>query len=67
MKNVGDGGASGVAQRLALLGYSPGTLDGTDDEDLADAIARYQSDKKLEATGTITPELVERLGAETVE
>jgi hypothetical protein len=63
-ENVADGAASGVAQRLALLGYAPGALDGTDREALSDAIRRYENDRDLEVVGEITPELLETIEGE---
>jgi peptidoglycan hydrolase-like protein with peptidoglycan-binding domain len=49
--NTDDGSASGVAQRLALLGYHPGALDGSEDTLIETAIRAFQRDQALEETG----------------
>jgi hypothetical protein len=56
-----DGGLSGVAQRLALLGYHPGPLAGSDDAMMQAAIEAFQHDSGLKETGEFDPDTVKKL------
>jgi hypothetical protein len=56
-----DGGRSGIAQRLALLGYHPGPLDGSDRLLFQNAIAAFQRDQKLPETAEADPDTVKKL------
>jgi len=47
-----------VQEGLARLGYSPGPLDGVLGAQTRDAIRRFEQDRNLAPTGTITEELV---------
>ena len=47
-----------VQEGLARLGYSPGPLDGVLGAQTRDAIRRFEQDRNLTQTGTITEELV---------
>jgi hypothetical protein len=47
-----------VQEGLARLGYSPGPLDGVLGAQTRDAIRRFEQDRNLAQTGTITEELV---------
>ena len=51
---------------LGALGYEPGPADGLMGAGTIDAIRAYQAEAGLDATGTITPDLVRSLN-ETVE
>src|SRR5262245_29211877 len=50
-----------VQQILADLGYSPGAIDGALGDSTSSAISAFQRDRKVTATGTITPELLDEL------
>jgi hypothetical protein len=56
-----DGGRSGVAQRLALLGFHPGPLDGSDRVMLANALVSFQRANKLTETWEADPGTVKKL------
>lgn len=47
--------------KLAALGYAPGPIDGALRSRTRDAIRAFQADAGLQATGAISPALVERL------
>lgn len=51
-----------VQQDLAKLGYYTGTVDGLYGRTTRDAVARYQSDRHLSVTGTLTPQTLQSLG-----
>jgi hypothetical protein len=55
-----DGGRSGIAQRLTLLGYYHGPLDG-DADALEPALAAFQHDQKLPETGEADPDTLAKL------
>jgi peptidoglycan hydrolase-like protein with peptidoglycan-binding domain len=50
-----------VQQVLADLGYAPGPVDGVLGSATAHAISAFQHDRKMSATGRITPELLREL------
>src|SRR5262249_29171849 len=50
-----------VQQTLADLGYAPGRADGTMGDATTRAITAFQRDRKMAATGRITPELLREL------
>jgi hypothetical protein len=56
-----DGGRSGVAQRLAILGFYPGPLDGSDPLLFANAVVSFQHDNGLPETGEADPATVKKL------
>jgi peptidoglycan hydrolase-like protein with peptidoglycan-binding domain len=56
-----DATAKSVQQTLADLGYAPGPVDGTVGEATTHAISTFQHDRKMAATGRITPELLREL------
>ncbi|MFN3313739.1 MAG: peptidoglycan-binding protein, partial [Hyphomonas sp.] len=51
----------GVQTALDALGFDPGVADGVLGQRTADAIRDYQRAEGLSVTGTVTPELIERL------
>ncbi|MFN7054579.1 peptidoglycan-binding protein [Hyphomonas sp.] len=51
----------GVQVALDALGYAPGTADGVLGGQTARAIREYQAAEGLPVTGTVTPDLIERL------
>lgn len=53
----------GVQTALDALGFDPGVADGVLGQRTADAIRDYQRAEGLSVTGTVTPELIERLNA----
>ena len=50
-----------VQQLLSDLGYAPGPVDGSPGEATTRAISTFQRDRKIAATGRITPELLVEL------
>jgi peptidoglycan hydrolase-like protein with peptidoglycan-binding domain len=54
-----------VQQILADLGYAPGPADGAMGRETERAIAAFQSDRKLDANGRITSELLEEIKSVT--
>jgi len=56
-----DGGLSGVAQRLALLGYHPGPLTASDDGMMQAAIEAFQHDSGLKQTGELDSDTLKKL------
>ncbi|MGH6867073.1 MAG: peptidoglycan-binding domain-containing protein [Methyloceanibacter sp.] len=50
-----------VQKALADLGYDPGPIDGAMGDKTARAISTFQSDRKIAATGQVTPELLDEL------
>ncbi len=69
LRGAPDGGKSGVAQRLALLGFHAGDLDGKDEVALHNAIAQYELSKGWEpgeCDGTLNDKLMQSLEEETV-
>ena len=55
-----------VQTDLANLGYYHGVIDGLFGRDTRDALARYQTDRHLAITGTLTTETLQSLGVPTV-
>jgi hypothetical protein len=53
---------SSVQSQLAKLGYYPGAVDGVAGDETQAAIARYQQDKDLSVTGTVTAATLQSLG-----
>lgn len=53
-----------VQQHLQALGYDTGNTDGTLSTETIIAISQFQSEKGMEATGEVTPQLLGILGAE---
>jgi hypothetical protein len=58
----GNGTVSSVQSQLAQLGYYHGAVDGVAGDETQAAIARYQEDKDLSVTGTVTPATLQSLG-----
>jgi peptidoglycan hydrolase-like protein with peptidoglycan-binding domain len=54
-----------VQQTLADLGYAPGPADGAMGRETERAIAAFQRDRKLDANGRITSELLEEIRSVT--
>jgi peptidoglycan hydrolase-like protein with peptidoglycan-binding domain len=50
-----------VQQILADLGYAPGPVDGAMGTETERAVSAFQRDRKIAATGTITPELLREI------
>ena len=50
-----------LQDRLAALGYKPGTVDGVLGPRTVDALKKFQSDKNLAVTGTINAETIRAL------
>jgi hypothetical protein len=61
MKDVPDGGISGVQARLRNLGYAPGAINGDLNERTMLAIRLFQEDNKLEVTGAVDDALLAKL------
>jgi peptidoglycan hydrolase-like protein with peptidoglycan-binding domain len=57
----GDATVQAVQQILADLGYTPGPIDGVLGATTARAISAFQRDRKVAASGRITPELLGEL------
>ncbi len=53
---------SAVQSQLAKLGYYRGAIDGVSGPQTQDAIARYQNDRRLSVTGTLTAATLQSLG-----
>jgi putative peptidoglycan binding protein len=51
-----------VQSDLANLGYYHGSIDGIYGRDTRDAVARYQTDRNLSVTGTLTVQTLQSLG-----
>ena len=49
-------------ERLAQLGYYNGPVDGIFGPTTRDAVAKYQMDKQLEVTGSLSPDTLQSLG-----
>lgn len=64
LRKVEDGGRSGVAQRLAALGFHAGASDGSDARMLRRAILAFQRTRELRVTGALSDELLDRLEAD---
>ena len=58
----GNAVVSSVQSQLAKLGYYRGAVDGVAGDETEAAIARYQEDKDLSVTGTITAPTLQSLG-----
>lgn len=63
LSEVGDGGVSGVQDRLANLGYPPGPTDGELGPMTAAAIRKFQEESGLETNGRIDEALIRALVA----
>jgi len=50
-----------LQDRLSALGYKPGTVDGVLGPRTVDALKKFQGDKNLPVTGTITAETIRAL------
>ena len=57
-----NGVVSSVQSQLAKLGYYHGAVDGVAGDETEAAIARYQADKDLSVTGTVTAATLQSLG-----
>jgi hypothetical protein len=57
-----NGVVSSVQSQLAKLGYYRGAIDGVSGDETEAAIARYQEDKDLSVTGTVTAATLQSLG-----
>ncbi len=57
-----NGVVSSVQSQLAKLGYYRGAVDGVLGDQTEAAIARYQEDKDLSVTGTVTSATLQSLG-----
>ncbi|PUB11040.1 peptidoglycan-binding domain-containing protein [Yoonia sediminilitoris] len=55
-----------IETRLAQLGFEPGTVDGRIDRDTRGAIARYQTNRNLPATGYLNQPTLARLLADSL-
>jgi hypothetical protein len=53
---------SAVQSKLANLGYYHGAIDGNLGDESEAALARYQQDRDLSVTGTVTPDTLRALG-----
>jgi Putative peptidoglycan binding domain len=67
--NAADNGApaadptvEATQERLAQLGYYNGPVDGIFGPTTRDAVAKYQMDKQLEVTGSLSPDTLQSLG-----
>jgi hypothetical protein len=58
----GNGVVSSVQSQLAKLGYYRGAIDGVAGDETEAAIARYQEDRDLSVTGTVTAATLQSLG-----
>jgi Putative peptidoglycan binding domain len=58
----GNGAVSAVQSRLQTLGYYRGAIDGILGDETEAALARYQQDKGLSVTGTVTAATLQALG-----
>jgi len=57
-----DPNVTAVQTDLAQLGYYNGTIDGLFGADTRSALARYQIDRHLQVTGSLTNETLQSLG-----
>jgi hypothetical protein len=62
----GESIVAGAQQELAQQGYYNGAIDGVMGPRTQRAIARYQNNRGLRVTGTLTPDTVEALGLQRV-
>jgi len=53
---------SAVQSQLAKLGYYRGAIDGVEGDETQAALARYQEDRNLSVTGTVTAATLQALG-----
>ena len=53
---------SAVQSELAKLGYYRGAIDGVEGDETQAALARYQEDRDLSVTGTVTAATLQSLG-----
>jgi len=53
---------SAVQSQLAKLGYYRGAIDGVEGDETQAALARYQEDRDLSVTGTVTAATLQSLG-----
>jgi hypothetical protein len=58
----GNGVVIAVQSKLASLGYYHGAIDGTLGDETEAALARYQQDRDLSVTGTVTAATLQALG-----
>ena len=59
---VADTTVQGVQTELTQLGYYNGPVDGIFGPTTRDAVAKYQMDKQLEVTGSLSPDTLQSLG-----
>ena len=59
---VADTTVEATQERLAQLGYYNGPLDGVFGPTTRDAVAKYQMDKQLDVTGSLSPDTLQSLG-----
>jgi len=59
---VADTTVQAVQTELTQLGYYNGPVDGIFGPTTRDAVARYQMDKQLEVTGSLSPDTLQSLG-----
>jgi Putative peptidoglycan binding domain len=64
LRDVDDGGVSGVQARLANLGFNPGTVDGIYGPRTAAAITAYQKANGMDQTGQIDDALLSALDSD---
>ena len=53
-----------VQKDLVALGYDPGTISGESDPATTVAIARFEQDRGMKVSGTVSPELADSISAE---
>ena len=53
-----------LQERLAKLGYKPGTVDGVSGPRTVDALKKYQADSKLPVTGLVDADTIRKLRSE---
>jgi Putative peptidoglycan binding domain len=61
-----NGTVSAVQSKLAKLGYYRGAIDGAEGDETQAALARYQQDRDLSVTGTLTATTLQALGLQPV-
>jgi Putative peptidoglycan binding domain len=59
---VADATVEATQERLAQLGYYNGPVDGIFGPATRDAVAKYQIDKQLDVTGSLSPDTLQSLG-----
>jgi hypothetical protein len=59
---VADPTVEATQERLAQLGYYNGPVDGIFGPTTRDAVAKYQIDKQLDVTGSLSPDTLQSLG-----